>query len=177
MEVRHLSTKRAVLGLALAAVCTAAIAAVTFDPFTGLGFVGKGDVQLAYGWNNAQLQTNAAGVTFSYGHEESYTAVCTWTTAEGKLGERIHNVPHKKKISVNSDIAYDNRTNKRQITGFNLKGFGDTFTESGTVPVVGGHCHNESGGGTGGTWTSVTANGDLAGGVYANYGGASILLP
>lgn len=45
-------------------VVASALAAVTFDASTGTGFVGKGDVQLAFGWNNKQLQANAAGVTF-----------------------------------------------------------------------------------------------------------------
>lgn len=33
-----------------------ATATVTFDPTTGKGFVGKGDLQTAFGWNNNQLQ-------------------------------------------------------------------------------------------------------------------------
>jgi hypothetical protein len=49
--------------IAVPALCamlaTAALAAVTFDVNTGFGFVGKGDVQLAFGWNNKALQTNA----------------------------------------------------------------------------------------------------------------------
>jgi hypothetical protein len=32
---------------------------VTFNETNGTGFVGKGDVQVAFGWNNKQLQTNA----------------------------------------------------------------------------------------------------------------------
>ena len=41
-----------------------AYAAVTFDPTTGQGFVGKGDVQYTFDWNNAQLQANADDVGF-----------------------------------------------------------------------------------------------------------------
>lgn len=37
----------------------AANAAVQFDPVSGTGFVGKGDVQTFFGWNNQQLQKNA----------------------------------------------------------------------------------------------------------------------
>lgn len=45
------------IGAVTAAVCMvgSALATVTFDPGTGTGFVGKGDVQNAFGWNNAQL--------------------------------------------------------------------------------------------------------------------------
>ena len=52
----------ALLGTAMLA--SSALAAVTFDPVTGKGFVGKGDVQLEFGWNNAQLQSNASNVKF-----------------------------------------------------------------------------------------------------------------
>jgi hypothetical protein len=48
------------LALALVVIgASVALAAVTFNPMTGEGFVGKGDVQLIYGWNNQQLQLNA----------------------------------------------------------------------------------------------------------------------
>lgn len=30
----------------------------------GTGFVGKGDVQSVYGWNDADMQANAGSVTF-----------------------------------------------------------------------------------------------------------------
>src|SRR5918996_4693526 len=56
---------RKIIGLtaivaAFAIGMTAAFALVTFDPSTGTGFVGKGDVQTAFGWNNKQLQNNAS---------------------------------------------------------------------------------------------------------------------
>lgn len=49
----------------LALTIPAANAAVTFDPATGTGFVGKGDVQTALGYNNAQLQKNASTLVFT----------------------------------------------------------------------------------------------------------------
>jgi len=36
------------------------VAAVTFDASNGTGFVGKGDVQLAFGWNK-QLRPTRQG--------------------------------------------------------------------------------------------------------------------
>ena len=163
----------AAIALALVAVMvasTAAMAAVTYDPGTGTGFVGKGDVQLAFGWNNKQLQTNASGVTFTYNTIDTYEAVCTWTTGEGTRGEKTHNISHEQSTAVSSAIAYDTRV-KNQITGFNLTGLGAT-TSTGEVPVVGGACQ---GGGLDATWTSVTQTGS-SGGLYANYGGTSVLL-
>ena len=60
-------------GTAVVALGSAGVAsaAVTFDSDTGVGFVGKGDVQLAFGWNNTQLQKNAPGVAFSSSQEAS----------------------------------------------------------------------------------------------------------
>jgi hypothetical protein len=139
----------AAIALALVAMLvasTAAIAAVQFDPTTGTGFVGKGDVQLAFGWNNKQLQTNASGVSFSYNTTDTYDAVCQWVTGEGTRGEKTHTVTQEKSTAVNSAIAYDPRV-KNQITGFTLKEFGATTT-TGEVPEVGGACQ---GGGAGGT--------------------------
>ena len=54
--------------MAVISLATVAIfASVTFDSSTGTGFVGKGDVQLALGLNNAQMQAyNLNNLNFSY---------------------------------------------------------------------------------------------------------------
>jgi len=80
----------------------AASAGVTFNETNGTGFVGKGDVQVAFGWNNKQLQTNATGVSFSFTQDatqavtqaasqtasqttsQSFTYYVSCNTAEGK---------------------------------------------------------------------------------------------
>ena len=141
-----------VLAMALVAAAGIASATVTFAPETGIGFVGKGDVQLAFGWNNAQLQSRAAGLTFTFEASESYTAVCTWTTGEGTRGEKTHNVKHTKSVGVTGDVAYDARS-RNQITGFNLTGYAGTPTSLGEVPVLNGPCPGNPG--TDGVWTSV----------------------
>jgi hypothetical protein len=63
MRKKHIITAGAATALALA-VAGPASASVTVNPETGIGFVGKGDVQTAMGWNNDVLQKNAANVTF-----------------------------------------------------------------------------------------------------------------
>jgi hypothetical protein len=149
------------------------LAAVTFDPTTGSGFVGKGDVQLAFGWNNAQLQQNASGLTFEYKTANTYSAVCTWVTGEGTRGEQTHNVTHTKTFGVNGNIASEPRV-RNQITGFNLTGYIGTPEQTvGTLPVVGGACPGNQG--HGGTWTSVTQTG-ITGGLYAVYNGTNVRL-
>jgi hypothetical protein len=167
--------------LALAGVLTLAIAGVaaatvTFDSNTGRGFVGKGDVQLAFGWNNAVLQANARLVSFSYDAVDTYEATCTWVTGEGTRGERTHDIDIPRRTSISSTIAYDARTH-RQVDGFILNGFVGDPTVGGTVPVVGEACVAEDGDGIAqnGTWTTVTLLGST-GGLYVSYGGNSVLL-
>jgi hypothetical protein len=146
--------------------------AVTFDPATGTGFVGKGDVQTAFNWNNSQLQKNAGGVAFTYNAVDKYTITCEWTTGEGTRGEQTHDVDHKKTTSVNSEVLYDART-RNQINGFVLKGYGSTLT-GGSAPEVGGACPGNPG--TGAVITAVTFL-QSTGGLYVNHGGTAVLLP
>jgi hypothetical protein len=162
------------LGVAACAAATVvAYATVTFSPATGLGFIGKGDLQTPWGWNDAKLQACAAGVSFYYASAQSatYTAVCEFTTAEGRPGQQTHNIEHKvnKVSSINATVAYDARKNNLgKVTGFNLTGFGTTTTtSSGTVPVVGGPCPGNPG--TDGVWISVelTSSSSSGGGLYA----------
>lgn len=151
------------------ALATPATAAVTFDSATGTGFVGKGDVQTAFTWNNQQLQGNASGLSFTYESEATYEAECTWTTGEGKKGQKTHTVSQKKKTSVESAVTHDARV-KNQITGFKLNGFGAT-TVTGTVPVLGSECLGE---GANGTYTSVIEVGSTSGGLYVNHAGLGL---
>ncbi|TWI12076.1 hypothetical protein [Aerolutibacter ruishenii] len=170
------TVRQAVIGLALALASTSALAAVVFDVNTGVGSVGKGDVQEAFGWNDAALQASAGGVTFTYGFTAVYAAVCTWTTGEGTRGEKTHNVAHSQEMDVSSAINVALRRNPQsKVTGFSLTGYGDSFSESGTVPVVGGPCPGNQG--HGGVWSSVTLLAGSEGGLYVNYGDQKVLLP
>lgn len=125
----------------VALVSTAAWATVTFDPDSGTGFVGKGDVQLAFGWNNSQAQKNANGVTFTYESDQSYDVTCEWTTLTGGKNSKTiyHDVTNHKSTSVSSTIAYDARM-KNQYTGYNLLGLGSTVTTGTPVPNIGDPC-------------------------------------
>ena len=147
-----------------------AAGAVTFDPATGSGFVGKGDVQLAFGWNNAALQRNAAGVAFSSRSVDTYAATCEWITGAGTRGQKTHEVVQSRSTSVSSEISYDARV-RTQITGFTLTGFGATTT-TGTVPVVGDPCLGE---GTTGTWTTVDRTGSESH-LLVSHGGTDVTL-
>lgn len=161
---------------ATALVSSAAFATVTFDTNSGTGFVGKGDVQLAFGWNNQALQRNAAGVTFTYDSTDLYSVECEWDTTTGNGGTVHHDITVPRHTSVNSTIAYDPRKNSNglngPITGFFLNGFGSSTTE-GTVPVVGGNCPGNS---NIALITSVTLVESSGGGLMVNYGGNSVPL-
>ena len=169
-----MSFRRSIMLLAVLVVFAAvpAFATVTFDPNTGTGFVGKGDVQTVFGWNNGELQRNAGGVSFEYNVSEVYECVCSWTTGEGTHGEQTHFVNHTKDLSIDAGVSYDART-RRQITGFILTGYGSVLGERGEVPVVGGPCPGNQG--TGGTWVSVTLV-ESGGGLYVIYNGVGVLI-
>jgi hypothetical protein len=168
--------KKRAIALALGGIvasATIAFAAVTFDSATGTGFVGKGDVQLAFGWNNQALQRNAAGVTFSYDAQEEYKYDCTFTVEVGRDKVREPRTQTRgKSTTVLGTIAYDARV-RNQITGFNLNGFGQVTT-TGEAPVDGASC-------PGGQFNDgVISNVELTsstGGLAVVYGGTSVPLP
>jgi hypothetical protein len=101
------------------AVIGTAVAAVTFDSETGTGFVGKGDVQLKYGWNNKQLQDNAASVSFRYNAE--VVEEVSWTcTKDGETNsQQRQRTTTNSTAGVLSHIARE----RNQITGFVLSGY------------------------------------------------------
>ena len=157
------------------AVTATAFALTTINLVNGMGFVGKGDLQTPWGWNDQKLQASASSVSFFYDSvsSDTYSAVCEFTTGEGTRGERIHDVTHVTEISksINSTVAYDTRKNSQnKVTGFNLTGYsGEAITvDSGApVPVVGGPCPGNPG--TDGTWVSVTPTSSSSiGGLYAS---------
>lgn len=158
---------------ATAFISTAALASVSFDPSTGYGFVGKGDVQLAFGWNNKAAQDNAGAVSFTYNAKDTYDVECEWTTVTGGPNSKtiVHDITVPRHVSVSSSIVSDPRKTG-QYTGYNLTGLANPVVE-GTVPEVGGTCPGASN--VGAIITVVQQTGS-AGGLYANYGGNSVLL-
>jgi hypothetical protein len=110
--------------LALVACVAAAItvyATVSIDD-AGNGFVGKGDVQTAFGWNNAQLQANSGHLYFSYSASVVTTQDTTWSCTN----DRNDNVQDRARTTTTttttSNPNYGEARVKNQITGFNLTG-------------------------------------------------------
>jgi hypothetical protein len=139
----------AVLAVVLFAA-TAAFAAVVFDPESGEGFVGKGDVQLVFSWNNKQLQDNAGSVEFQAVSEvvSEVSWICTNTNNENTQ-ERARTTTTSIEGLVDS-IARE----RNQITGFILEGYAGSPTESSETegPAV-NSCPS-------GPWTLTTPAGD-----------------
>lgn len=115
----------AVVG-AMAVTATVAFASVTFDPVTGTGFVGKGEVQTVFGWNNRALQSNADDVQFRSASE--VVTEVSWTcTNSNNQNEQIRERTTTTTIAgVLSAVARE----RNQITGFILDGYDGDPTES-----------------------------------------------
>jgi hypothetical protein len=107
---------------------TATFAAVTFDPATGTGFVGKGDVQLVFGWNNKALQDNANSVQFSASSTTEVTWECT-NSNNDKVQER-------SRITTTEGLVSSIARERNQITGFILSGYNGTSTSSTDGPAL-----------------------------------------
>jgi hypothetical protein len=81
---------------ALAVSAAAANASVTLDP-NGVGFVGKGDVQTAFGWNNAAIQkaVESGNITFTTKQDAAQAySQSAQQTASQSASQEAGRVPH-----------------------------------------------------------------------------------
>jgi hypothetical protein len=107
----------------------AANAVVTFNPTSGQGFVGKGDVQTALGLNNQQLQAQAQSIALN-GFTVTKTTVTeqTWECTNTN-NERIQERTRTTTTDSQQVVASATR-DRNQVTGFNLNGYGGTISSS-----------------------------------------------
>lgn len=150
---------------ALAAVSTAAMATWSIDD-SGKGFVGKGDVQLALGLNNAQMQAQVNGLTFKYSDTVKVTAYCSKYHEETRNKEAWTDYnDYDRTRSLKSNVAYDPRKGIKQYTGFNLTGWdGTPVINGGKIECPGGWENDydtaaENGAATGEFWVVGEASG------------------
>lgn len=147
--MRKTTITMALAALLVMALAIPAFAAVTFDPDTGTGFVGKGDVQLALGYNNKQLQDNASSLQFQA--KSTKVTEVSWTCTN----DRNENTQERERTTttttqgVVSSIARE----RNQITGFNLTGYQGETTSSTTEGNPLNSCPS-------GPWTLTTPAGD-----------------
>ena len=124
MEKRRVMRKAVLIGAALVFASAVAFASVSFDPATGTGFVGKGDVQLVYGWNNKQLQDNAGAVGFQATSVSRVFATWTCDSDAGPQTQHRLNFTTTSTQKVPATIARE----RNQVTGFILNGYSGTPT-------------------------------------------------
>jgi hypothetical protein len=123
------------------AVVAMAMAAVTFNEQHGTGFVGKGDVQVLYGWNDKQLQDNHGGVSFEARKTVTTERVwqCVRTTNQGD--EVVSERNNSSTIQSRGVVDKIARDRKNKITGFFLDGYGEaTITNAGDQGPSTGSC-------------------------------------
>lgn len=115
----------AMSGIAAASLFAASPAAADWsvDPSTGTGFVGKGDVQDTFGWNDDGLQANHTGVSFALRAES--TSTTTWSCFNSK-NQKTQDRESVATASTTGEVLHTARTNpKGKVTGFELTGFGE----------------------------------------------------
>ncbi len=152
MKLRILPCLAAATFAASLGLMAPASAAVTFDPDTGTGFVGKGDVQTVLGWNDRQLQANADNVDFS-ATSTTVTEV-SWVCTN----DRNENTQERQRTTTTETTGVVDtvaRTNKNgSVTGFNLTGYqGTPETSSSTEGNPLNSCPS-------GPWVLTTPAGD-----------------
>jgi hypothetical protein len=96
---------------------------VIFNESSGVGFVGKGDVQQLFIWNNKTLQDRAGDVEFYYQELATFDVPC-----KKELEKKVMRNTYARAAAINSAVTADPRQ-KNQFTGFNLNGYdGDSVS-------------------------------------------------
>ncbi len=124
----------AIASLLALAIPAAGIASVAVD--NGVGYVGKGDVQTALGWNNAAFDKGAGSLKFTVSGEKlvvDYPMTC-FDLNSGSIvsgGHRLIVQPGTSAIEATPVL----NGNGKQITGFKLTGKSTGFTNVGNRVV------------------------------------------
>jgi hypothetical protein len=150
--MRRFVSKFAVVG-ALAMVLAIgmvgwAVAAIIGPDANGFGFVGKGDVQLVYGWNNKALQDNASKVDFQAFSEETTSWTCSKPNPSDPSKPDIVNQRSTTTTTQGlvTTVARENSKGKDgPVSGFYLQGWEGTPTQTTTGDVLGSCPANPSG--------------------------------
>jgi hypothetical protein len=130
---KHMKRMTIATAVAVTFAAAAAFAAVTFDPATGTGFVGKGDVQTVFGWNNKALQDNADYVDFRYNSVTEASWQCSRPHPSQEGEEIVQNRNRTTSVQgVLTTVARDNSRGKDgPVTGFYLNGWeGDPVSDT-----------------------------------------------
>ena len=113
----NIGIKQLACGVALALASTVALADVTFDPSTGIGWVGKGDVQTPFAYNNAAMQKHHQHVYFTYSNLQFKMQECV----DNNQGVKTH-VGYRVKSKGVSAVLDSTSRKTGQWTGWHLTG-------------------------------------------------------
>jgi hypothetical protein len=134
----HLRPTRIVVPLALVGALFVSagttLAAVTFDPGSGTGYVAKADVQAAFGWKEQAFQANARKLSF---HSERLTSWTWECLIDGQLSTLTADEQVSQAVA-SAAVGTPVRKNSFSVSGFDLNGFSAT-------PSVGGAASCPSG--------------------------------
>lgn len=188
----------AATGLAFSLVSPAS-AAVSFDPATGTGFVGKGDVKDALGLTEKQIQTQSDSINFFVTATETFEVECEVTEetitragsqgvgngAHNGLGRKVTTTVIRDAVSevdesVQRDVTGGTRKNPQMsVTGFNLLGYPADFTYTdGAAPALGDNCTGvDEDGSFQGQYVAVTSLGRSTPALNVKLGTKTALLP
>jgi hypothetical protein len=134
--------KKSIIGIAAVAAIVASasvMAVVTVNP-DGTGFIGKGDVQLVYGWNNKDLQNKAGSVEFRVNSVSESTWTCTKVNELGN--GNVNEIVQQRAQSTSTQGLLDEVAREKSrgkdgpVTGFNLLGFVGGVTETTDGPAL-----------------------------------------
>jgi hypothetical protein len=128
----HRTTKIVVLAI-VAVLATAAVASASVAFDNGVGFVGKGDVQTALKWNNADFDNDVKSLKFTAGTQ----LMGNQTRWQCSGGEQSQTSLVTQQRTPRVTTLYN--ANGKQITGWNLTGFNYEYVSGKRVgaPYVG----------------------------------------
>jgi hypothetical protein len=138
------------VALVLSLLITTIVLAAWWVDGEGFGFVGKGDVQLVYGWNNKALQDNADLVQFQAASVVVTEVSWICTNSKNEQTQERERTTTTTLEGLLESVARD----KKQVTGFMLNGWDGehvSLTETEGPPL--NSCPE-------GPWTLTTPAGD-----------------
>jgi hypothetical protein len=116
-RTRHLAAAAIAAATGVLLLVTPALAAVSFDPTTGSGYVDKADVQAAFGWREQTFQANARKLSF---HLETVGSLSWDCVVAGQTSTIVADVSDSRPVG-SSVVAAGGRHGS--VSGFDLTGF------------------------------------------------------
>jgi hypothetical protein len=137
MLMKKLICVVAMFGLSIG-LAVVAYAQITFNPGNGTGFVGKDEIQQAFGWKNGDVRKNIGRTQFRYVSSTEYSWECE--RLRGPAQTIAHSSEGGEEDSLLSEVAQKGG----QISGINLVGIAssiifDPFLLPGSCPEDQGH--------------------------------------